>query len=288
MNLVYNFNSNLSIYTEIFLLIIILVFILFYAIVDHAANYKFILIKHCSKFLILALLLSLIIMLNSTDSNFIYFNFLLVFDEFTYFVKFFIIISFIICILMSINYFKFEGINNYEYFILLLLNVIGILNIICCYNFISMYLAIELQSLCFYIMASFKSNNNYSLEAGVKYFILGAFSSGLLLFGCCLIYGFTGLINFYDLSLFFNKNNIEYIHFNGLSIGIIFISVGLLFKNSSSSLSHVSTRCLWRYTYNINSNIRYNTKNSYFYIIFKIKCKFIIKRFFKLRWINII
>ena len=112
MNLIYNFNSMLSIYTEIFLLIVLLVFILFYAIVDHAANYQFILVKHCSKFLILALLLSLLIIINSVDSNFIYFNFLLVFDEFTYFVRFIIIISFIICIFMSINYFKFEGINN--------------------------------------------------------------------------------------------------------------------------------------------------------------------------------
>ena len=66
-------------------------------------------------------------------------------------------------------------------------------------DFISMYLAIEMQSLCFYVMAALKRNSEFSTEAGLKYFLLGAFSSGLLLFGCSLIYGFTGCTEFAQL-----------------------------------------------------------------------------------------
>lgn len=65
-----------------------------------------------------------------------------------------------------------------------------------------MYLAIELQSLSFYVLAAFQRNNEFSTEAGLKYFVLGALSSGLLLFGESIIYGFTGITNFEELTKF--------------------------------------------------------------------------------------
>jgi NADH:ubiquinone oxidoreductase subunit 2 (subunit N) len=93
-----------------------------------------------------------------------------------------------------------------------------------------MYLGIEIQSLSFYILATFKIYNNYSTEAGLKYFILGAFSSGLLLFGSSLIYGFTGTTNFYDLYILFKNfestNDIS----TGLLLGSVFLLIGILFK----------------------------------------------------------
>jgi proton-translocating NADH-quinone oxidoreductase chain N len=96
-----------------------------------------------------------------------------------------------------------------------------------------MYLAIELQSLCFYIITNLKFYSNFSIEAGLKYFILGALSSGILLFGCSLLYGFTGLTNFLDLTILFYYNILEGFHLNhykGALIGIIFIYCGVLFK----------------------------------------------------------
>ena len=71
-------------------------------------------------------------------------------------------------------------------------------------DMISMYMAIEFQSLCFYVLAAFKRNSAFSTEAGLKYFVLGAFSSGVLLFGCSLIYGFTGITHFSELTKIFS------------------------------------------------------------------------------------
>ena len=82
--------------------------------------------------------------------------------------------------------------NVFEYSILLLLASISMLLLISSYDFISMYLAIEMQSLCLYVLAASKRHSEFSTEAGLKYFLLGAFSSGVLLFGCALVYGFTG------------------------------------------------------------------------------------------------
>ena len=135
--------------------------------------------------------------------------------------------------LFSWNYCEYENIKIFEYVLLLLLSVVGILTIISSYDLITMYLAIELQSLCFYIVTNLKFYSNFSIEAGLKYFILGALSSGILLFGCSLLYGFTGLTNFLDLSILFYYNILEGFnlsHYKGALIGIIFIYCGILFK----------------------------------------------------------
>ena len=78
----------------------------------------------------------------------------------------------------------------------MILAVTGMMLVVSSYDLIAMYLAIELQSFCMYIIASLKRESEFSTEAGLKYFILGAFSSGLLLFGCSLLYGFTGSTNY--------------------------------------------------------------------------------------------
>jgi NADH-quinone oxidoreductase subunit N len=98
-----------------------------------------------------------------------------------------------------------------------------------------MYLAIEFQSLVFYVLASFKRTSEFSTESGLKYFILGAFSSALLLFGSSVLYSLTGLTNFGDFSLFFAGSlNTTYTSDFGLVIGLVFISVSLLFKLSAA------------------------------------------------------
>ncbi len=75
-------------------------------------------------------------------------------------------------------------------------------------DFISMYLAIELQSICFYVLAAFKRDSEFSTEAGLNYFLLGVLQPGMLLFGCSLIYGFTGVIEFSELSKVFASQNV--------------------------------------------------------------------------------
>jgi NADH:ubiquinone oxidoreductase subunit 2 (subunit N) len=96
-----------------------------------------------------------------------------------------------------------------------------------------MYLAIELQSLCFYVIAASRRDNEFSVEAGLKYFILGALSSGLLLFGESIVYGFTGITNFEEFSKFFPalaSPLVESAHSEAPVIGVLFIFVAFLFK----------------------------------------------------------
>ena len=112
----------------------------------------------------------------------------------------FIIIGFsVFCLLMIQQYLTEQKINHFEYILLFLFALLGLLVLCCANDLITAYLAIELQSLAFYTMAAFKRNSTFSVDAGLKYFILGSFSSGLLLFGSSLIYGLTGTVNFEDI-----------------------------------------------------------------------------------------
>jgi NADH:ubiquinone oxidoreductase subunit 2 (subunit N) len=93
------------------------------------------------------------------------------------------------------------------------------------YDLIVMYLAIEFQSLCFYVIATLKRDSEFSAEAGLKYFILGAFFFGILLFGCFMIYGFTGVTNFEELAKIFTRYKITLFNAqsSGIFMGILFI-----------------------------------------------------------------
>jgi len=93
-----------------------------------------------------------------------------------------------------------------------------------------MYVAIEIQSLCFYILATIKIYNNFSTEAGLKYFILGAFSSGILLFGCSFIYGSLGTTNFSEMKLLSVNFSEVFSIQKSLVLGILFVLVAILFK----------------------------------------------------------
>jgi NADH-quinone oxidoreductase subunit N len=158
-------------------------------------NAKLILSLLNARFLILNCLLMLLL-LNNNPSDFFIFDYLLVQDQFNIFIQNILILNFIFCIFMSYDYIHFEKITQYEYFLLLGLSLLGVLTIVQSNDLITLYLAIELQSLAFYVLASFKVYSNFSTEAGLKYFVLGAFSSGILLFGISLIYGTTGTISF--------------------------------------------------------------------------------------------
>jgi len=127
------------------------------------------------------------------------------------------------------GYIKNQEQLEFELLILFIISILGSYLIISSNDFLSTYLGIELQGLCLYIMAAFKTNSSFSTEAGVKYFILGGLASSFLIFGISLIYGFTGLINFTDLQLFFNAE-LHQRSLDGLYIGFFFLFVGFLFK----------------------------------------------------------
>ena len=128
---------------------------------------------------------------------------------------------------------KKYSLSTFEFSILVLLCLLSLNLLLISVNLISFYLLLEFQSICFYVLASYQKKNKYSFEAGLKYFILGSFSSVLLLFGISLFYGFTGIFYYEDLNLFFlNFNNISSNNYlsSVFNFSIALILVGLLFK----------------------------------------------------------
>jgi len=182
--------------------------------------------------LVFALLLNVLNPVTGT----IAFNNLLLFDNFTILIKSVILLSTIIALILALDYSKFENLNCFEYVILMILAVTGMMLVVSSYDLIAMYLAIELQSFCMYIIAALKRNSEFSTEAGLKYFILGAFSSGLLLFGCSLVYGFTGTTNYQQLFQIFSTidKTVDIEVSNAIILGVLFILIGMLFKLSAA------------------------------------------------------
>ena len=148
-------------------------------------------------------------------------------DYFSSFMKILTICSGIFVLITSSRYLKIFKIFQIEYSILILCSILGMMVMISSNDLIVFYIGLELQSLALYVLASFNRDQIKSSEAGLKYFVLSALSSGLLLYGCSLIYGFSGSTNFITISE--NINSTQF----GLTFGIVFILVGLAFKISA-------------------------------------------------------
>ena len=148
-------------------------------------------------------------------------------DYFSSFMKILTMCSGIFVLITSSRYLKIFKIFQIEYSILILCSILGMMVMISANDLIVFYIGLELQSLALYVLASFNKEQVKSSEAGLKYFVLSALSSGLLLYGCSLIYGFTGSTNFITISE--NINSTQF----GLTFGIVFILVGLAFKISA-------------------------------------------------------
>lgn len=151
-------------------------------------------------------------------------------DNFTYFCQILLLLSTAGTISMCFDFFEQERFDAFEFIVLILLSTCSMLFMISAYDLIAMYLAIELQSLCFYVIAASKRKSEFSTEAGLKYLILGAFSSGIFLFGCSMIYGSTGATHFDQLAKILTGYEITGARSSGLFMGILFIAVGFLFK----------------------------------------------------------
>jgi NADH-quinone oxidoreductase subunit N len=148
-------------------------------------------------------------------------------DYLSSFMKILTMGSGIFVLITSARYLKLFKLFQVEYSILILCSILGTMVMISSNDLMVFYIGLELQSLALYVLASFNKEQLKSSEAGLKYFVLSALSSGLLLYGCSLIYGFSGSTNFSIISE--NINSIEY----GLAFGIVFILVGLAFKISA-------------------------------------------------------
>ncbi len=148
-------------------------------------------------------------------------------DPFSNYFKILILISSLF-VLNSSKIFIIENkLDKFEYPIIILLSILGMFFMVSANDLILFYLGLELQSLSLYILATIDRDNLRSTESGIKYFVLSALSSGLLLYGCSLLYGFTGSTNFEMIAGQLNKEN------TGAVFAMVFILVGLAFKVSA-------------------------------------------------------
>lgn len=171
----------------------------------------------------------------NTEAVGVIFNNVLIIDDLTVLMREMIILGCFASILISLNYMESQRIHIYEYMILILFSTLGMILTVSSYDLISMYLGIELQTLSFYVLAAFRRNNEFSTEAGLKYFVLGALSSGLLLFGESIIYGSTGITNFEELTKLFTFLG-NPMQSNGgayAEAGLLLMLVAFLFKISA-------------------------------------------------------
>ena len=148
-------------------------------------------------------------------------------DYLSNFIKILIVISTLFVLLTSSQYLKSIKIYNVEYPILILSSILGMMVMVSSNDLIVFYIGLELQSLALYVLASFNRDNELSSESGLKYFVLSALSSGLLLYGCSLVYGFSSSTNFSQISFNYNQST------QGVIFGMVFILVGLAFKISA-------------------------------------------------------
>ena len=178
---------------------------------------------------LLVLLITATITLNETSNinRITLFNNSVVIDYMSSLMKIITLVGAFLVLVISSNYLKIFKIFKIEYPILILSSVLGMMVMISSNDLMVFYIGLELQSLALYVLATFNRDQLKSSEAGLKYFVLSALSSGLLLYGCSLIYGFSGSTNFNVISDQLNSTN--YV----LTFGIVFILVGLAFKISA-------------------------------------------------------
>ncbi len=177
----------------------------------------------------LALLaIAFVLVLSGTDKV-VTFNGAFIADGFGRFMKALTLIGAAAAILLSSDYLRRDGSIRFEFPILIVLASIGMMMMISANDLIGLYVGLELQSLALYVVAAFDRDNAKSTEAGLKYFVLGALSSGMLLYGASLVYGFTGTVTYSGIAQAVHGEHVGL----GLIFGIVFVAAGTAFKISA-------------------------------------------------------
>ena len=177
---------------------------------------------------VLALLIGIALVATQPAGSVATFGGLFVADGFGRFAKVLILLGSAFAIVLSLGYNRYERMERFEYPVLILLASTGMMMMVSANDLIALYLGLELQSLSLYVLAAFKRDSGRATEAGLKYFVLGALSSGMLLYGASMIYGFAGSTNFAQIATALNGHASI-----GLVVGIVFLSAGLAFKVSA-------------------------------------------------------
>lgn len=177
------------------------------------------------------LIVTLMIVLKLPHAEQLAFNGMFLSNNFTIYIKLLIIIGTLFSILMAMGYFRHEDFTGkFEFPVLMLLAATGMMCMVSANNLITLYTGLELQSLSLYVLAAFKRDSVRSSEAGLKYFMLGALASGLLLYGSSLIYGFTGTTDFNQIAEVIASEETLPL---GILVGLLLVMVALCFKVSA-------------------------------------------------------
>jgi NADH-quinone oxidoreductase subunit N len=180
-----------------------------------------------SGFAVMLLILAGVVILLMPADKTVAFGGSFVIDGFSRYLKLLVLVGSIGAILLSVEFLRDLQRRKFEYPILILLSTTGMLMLISAADLIALYLGFELMSLSLYVMAAIDRDNARSTEAGLKYFVLGALSSGMLLYGASLIYGFTGTVSFAGIAQAAGDGGL------GLTFGLVFLFAGLCFKVSA-------------------------------------------------------
>ena len=172
---------------------------------------------------------AIVVILLGGTSNAIVFDGAFIDDGFGRFMKVLTLAGSLVTLVMSQDFLAAEKIDKFEFPVLILLSTLGMLMLISAAGLIALYLGLELMSLSLYVLAAFQRDNIKASEAGLKYFVLGALSSGMLLYGASLLYGFAGTVSFAGIAETINgKASL------GVVFGLVFLMTGLAFKMSAA------------------------------------------------------
>ncbi len=182
---------------------------------------------------VLALGLATLLLVMVPDGRVVAFNGLFVTDPFATFFKVLVLLASGLALIISRDYLERQGVARFEYGVLMMFATLGMMMMVSANDLISLYVGLEMQSLSLYVIAAFQREDPRSTEAGLKYFVLGALASGMMLYGASLIYGFTGATGFDALAAHFEGAN-GHAPPLGLVIGLVFLLAGLAFKISAA------------------------------------------------------
>ena len=153
-------------------------------------------------------------------------------DSYTSFAKGLVLLASALTLAMSLDFIQQEKIARFEYPVLVLFSTLGMMVMVSAGDFLSLYLGLEMQSLALYVLAAYRRDDSRATEAGLKYFVLGALASGLLLYGISLVYGFAGTTQFAALAKIIGAEGMSKANL-GVITGMVFIMAGLAFKISA-------------------------------------------------------
>ena len=182
---------------------------------------------------IAALVLTVLLVLTVAGPRMTVFQGLFVVDPFATFFKVLMLVAGVFALVMSQDYMEKRGVARFEYAIVVLFATLGMLMMVSANNLMSLYLGLELQSLSLYVLAAFVRDDNRSVEAGIKYFVLGSLASGFLLYGMSMVYGFTGTTDFDQIAASIAASGDHGVP-AGLVVGMVFMLAGMAFKVSAA------------------------------------------------------